>query len=153
MTENRENELIEKIINIELLNGLNELYVEDIPLWHIIRYRMRGYYFLRNGINDISSGSRSKFKLENIRYFFISFFQFIRLFFIKVNPKVCFFGFTRLESVNGFYIDKFIDPIISEIQIKESDFYILIINIENIPFQEIMSMELFILILSICFLY
>lgn len=122
MTENRENELIEKIINIELLNGLNELYVEDIPLWHIIRYRMRGYYFLRNGINDISSGSRSKFKLENIRYFFISFFQFIRLFFIKVNPKVCFFGFTRLESVNGFYIDKFIDPIISEIQIKESDF-------------------------------
>lgn len=45
MTENRENELIEKIINIELLNGLNELYVEDIPLWHIIRYRMRGYYF------------------------------------------------------------------------------------------------------------
>ena len=87
MTENRENELIEKIINIELLNGLNELYVEDIPLWHIIRYRMRGYYFLRNGINDISSGSRSKFKLEDIRYFFISFFQFIRLFFIKVNPK------------------------------------------------------------------
>lgn len=27
-----------------------------------------------------------------------------------------------MESVNGFYIDKFIDPIISEIQIKESDF-------------------------------
>lgn len=122
MVKYTEDEIIKKIIEIESTNGLNNLYVENIPLWHIIRYRMRGYYFLRNGINDISSGHKSKFTLKGARYFFISFFQFIKLFIIKARPKVCFFGFTRLESVNGFFIDKFIDPIISEANIKGSDF-------------------------------
>lgn len=122
MVKYSEDEIIEKIIEIESSNGLNNLYVEDIPLWHIIRYRMRGYYFLRNGINDISSGHKSKFTVKDVGYFFISFFQLIKLFIVKSRPKVCFFGFTRLESINGFFIDKFIDPIISEANIKETDF-------------------------------
>ena len=123
MEESRENKIIQEIMDIEQINGLNDIYIENnIPLWHILRYRLRGYFFQKNGITDISSGNRKKLSINNLKYFFISFFQYIKILFTKETVKVCFFGFSRLESINGTYIDKFIDPIIYESNLKDSDY-------------------------------
>lgn len=112
--------LIQKILKIESDNQLDNLYIEGIPLWHVVRYRLRGWFFQEHGVNDISKGNNTKLPVnEALKFFVISFIQFAKLLYNKKHAGVCFFGFTRLESINGTYIDKFVDPIIQETNIKD----------------------------------
>lgn len=112
--------LIQKILKIESENQLDNLCVGIIPLWHVVRYRLRGWFFQEHGVNDISQGNKAKLPVsEALKFLLMSFMQFAKLLCNKKHARICFFGFTRLESVNGTYIDKFIDPIIQETGIED----------------------------------
>ena len=51
-------QILSHILKIEEQEGVNDLYFENIPIWNILKYRLRGYYCTEMGINDITNHSK-----------------------------------------------------------------------------------------------
>lgn len=119
-----EENIIKQIIILESKYNLSDVYIGNVPLWHILRYTLRQYYIRENGFKNMLQGHNKKSLSvsRKIKYNFVSFLQIVRLLTVKNKKQICFFGFTRLELFNGMYIDKFLDPLIQESQLKSSDY-------------------------------
>lgn len=117
-------EAINTIVDLERKLGLYEFKIAGIPLWNVIRYKIRGKYLLHETGIDEKGTARPVIRLISlIKYFFLSFKQII--FFLIKNDRVdnLVMGFSRLEKVGEFYLDKFVDPIINQTHLKDSYVY------------------------------
>lgn len=117
-------DIIVRLLEIEKQEKVNDLYVESIPVWNILKYRLRGYHNVEMGINDITK-SEVKQKIGfsiRIKYICRSIWDVFHLLCRRGTNKICFVGFPRLENVNGILIDKFVDPVIDECGFKNDEY-------------------------------
>lgn len=117
-------QILSDILKVEQQTGVNELYIEGIPIWNILKYRLRGYHNVEVGIDDITNqtkGPKKKF-YERIKDCYNSFYDIYNLYKTKTNIPYCFVGFTRLEKIDSAFIDKFIDPVIAQCEFDNKDF-------------------------------
>lgn len=103
-----ESELLNSICKLEKDYNLNNEVILGIPIWRIVRYISRLYYInSKTGyvapVPTEKSVGRARLK------FFSEFIQNTK----KRNLSI-FFPFNRLVYIGGQYLDKFIDPVISE---------------------------------------
>lgn len=116
--------ILSDILKVEEKEHVNDLYIEEIPIWNILKYRLRGYHNVEMGINDITNHKRKRKKnllqkINNLRRSFLNLSSLINL---KHKISYCFVGFTRLEKINDVMIDKFIDPIIYECGFDDNEY-------------------------------
>lgn len=122
MINKSKQEILNQILNIESRFELHKLYVENMPIWNVLRYRMRGFFNIEQGLNDITKNGNRKFNINSFKYLLVSLFQFCTLFLTRKRIKYCFVGFTRLEYIDQIYIDKFVDPVIAECKIPKEKY-------------------------------
>ena len=117
-------QILSHILKIEEQEGVNDLYFENIPIWNILKYRLRGYYCTEMGINDITNHSKKNKNplAKRFKYICKSLSAITKLIISKNKIPYCFVGFTRLEEINGEKMDKFIDPIVSECRYTNKDY-------------------------------
>ena len=119
-----EEDIIARLLEIEIQEKVNDLYIENIPVWSILKYRLRGYHNVEMGIDDITKNAvKPKITFKNrIKYILKSVHEIVSISWKGGSKKICFIGFPRLENVNGVLIDKFVDPIIDECALKEDEY-------------------------------
>lgn len=121
-------ELLIDICNREESSRLYDIKIGGISIYNFVR---------RNIIEKVASvynlGSKyslpevpiNEYRLSVIK----SFFQILKLFVCKRRINVFIYAFSRIEKVNGQYLDKFTDPLIDLTNIKNS--YIIFENGRN----------------------
>lgn len=120
-------EHLESILEVCKLEEDLNIYEEKlgiIPIWSSVFLKMREKYTDIHG-NFPPLLSHSHFNLKNcILTSWKSFRQFLRLLFTNYEIENIFFGFPRLESIDGEYVDKFCDGIIKRPEISNSFLYL-----------------------------
>lgn len=106
-------QILQELDKLEQQAGLYEVEIEGIPIWRIVRFEIRLKVLNKmNGFKNKSVGIKLN-KIELLKYFILSFFNILKLFFYSKNVNNIVVAFPRLFEINNFYIDKFTDPVIS----------------------------------------
>lgn len=104
-------EAIRSIVDLEKQLDLYRYKVWGIPLWNVIRYKTRRQYLYKEtGIDERATAKSPKNIKGIIKYSCLSLKQFIHFTTKKHFIDNLIIGFSRLEKVGDFYIDKFVDP-------------------------------------------
>lgn len=118
-------ETIKKLIELEEQLGLYRYKIGKIPVWNIIRYKIRRQYLYREtGINEKETVKCTINIKGLIKYTWLSLKQFTQLIIKKREIDNLMMGFSRLEKVGDVYVDKFIDPIINQSNLQNNYIYI-----------------------------
>ncbi len=115
------NTLLLDMIEKEKRLNLYKAKVIGAPFWRIVRFKTR-VKLLKHRVGFSNDTRIRQLKVRSIiRNFFISFKQYLKLFF-KKKEKIenIIFALPRLHKVGEVYLDKFSDPVISQTKIKES---------------------------------
>lgn len=113
-----ESELLRRIHNIENDLHLDNQTLLGIPLWRIMRYKTRLDYINRR-VGYVANTGISKMVGERHIKVISGFWRYI----FKKGLNI-FFPFNRLVSINDSYIDKFIDPVIEESELRNDSYLI-----------------------------
>jgi len=112
-------QILQELNEAEIKNGLYTISINKVPLWRIVRFNVRIKYLNdKTGFKNKTS-DRGVGILELIKYFFLSFFQLVKIFFFKRTEKNLIVAFPRLFEVNDSFIDKFTDPVIYNTELKK----------------------------------
>ena len=114
-----ESKLLKKVCQIEEKGGLNSETILGLPLWRIVRYQTRLYYVNSQTGYVATAPTASRIGKSRIKLF-----SGLRQFKSRNNLSL-FLPFNRLVFTNGKYLDKFIDPVISQSSFCEQDFVII----------------------------
>lgn len=115
---------VSELIKNENLYKLDEIRVAGLPVWCVLKYDVRRDYFVKVVPQmSVSSSHRRINKLEFIRTLLKSFLMFVRLLFVPKKIDNVVFGFSRLDCIEGEYIDRFVDPIIDCTGLKDNYVY------------------------------
>lgn len=106
--------LLNSIVKMEEDLKLNNISIYDVPIWRIVRYHTRLHY-INKKTGYVAGEPAIKRSIPQPKLF-SGFWHYIG----KKNLSL-FFSFNRLVRNNGVYLDKFIDPIIEETTLNESD--------------------------------
>lgn len=116
---------IKELVEIEEQLGLYQYKIGSIPVWNIIRYKIRRQYLYREtGINEVETATCTISIKGLIKYTWFSLKQFIHLIIKKQKIDNVMMGFSRLEKVGDVYVDKFIDPVIEQSNLQNNYIYI-----------------------------
>ena len=117
-------EALSDLLELEDKLGLYNYTVKGVPIYQIFRYRLRGRYLERetNEYKRMKNHSKFNFSLL-LKTYLSSALQVLNLCCTKKRIDNVIFGFPRLENVNGIYLDKFVDPVILESNLKDSYIY------------------------------
>lgn len=114
-----EEKLLRKIHQTERSLGVYDDTILGVPLWRLVRHFSRVRYLdSQVGLSYGSTASKGQGKAK--LQFFSGFWKYVG----KKNLNV-FFPFNRLSNVRGEYLDKFVDPVISQTKIENGYFFIL----------------------------
>lgn len=117
-------DIVKRIVELEEELGLYQYKVYGVPLWDIIRGKYRNNYVIKClGMTQASYQKKHSIFIF-LKSFLLSFWQGLKLFLLSGPKETIFYGFPRLERINGYYIDKFVEPLITETNIKESYLYL-----------------------------
>ena len=118
-------EAIRSIVDLEKQLDLYRYKVWGIPLWNVIRYKTRRQYLYKEtGIDERATAKSPKNIKGIIKYSCLSLKQFIHFTTKKHFIDNLIIGFSRLEKVGDFYIDKFVDPVIAQTDLQDNYIYI-----------------------------
>ena len=113
-------EAIRSIVDLEKQLDLYRYKVWGIPLWNVIRYKTRRQYLYKEtGIDERATAKSPKNIKGIIKYSCLSLKQFIHFTTKKHFIDNLIIGFSRLEKVGDFYIDKFVDPVIAQTDLQD----------------------------------
>jgi len=117
-------ELVIELCNLEQVLQLELDKIRDVPIWRIVRRKYRGRYLSQRNISNPLNDNFSCFDFfQLLKVYFISLKQFLKLMFGSKKYENMILGFPRLEKIDGIYLDKFVDPLISGTRIKDSYVY------------------------------
>lgn len=104
-------EAIAELLQLEEKHKVYDYKFLGLPLYSLIRYRVRGdYVHERSGIRLAKIPSKDFQASLAIKGFFVSLISIWRAF---IKPKkVLFFGFSRLDKIDNYFVDRFVDPVI-----------------------------------------
>ena len=110
---------IKEVADLERTLGIDNLLIKKIPIWHIIRFRVRSK--LARKIGRPSKTKKTKFALSTILQNFVnSYKQFRWLKHQQTEIENIIFAFPRLYKIQDSYVDKFTDPLIELSDLKRS---------------------------------
>ena len=112
---------IKELANFDLERslGLDDLLIKGIPIWRIIRFRVRSKFARK--IGRPSNTKKTKLALSTILQNFVdSYRQFKRLKHQQTEIENIVFAFPRLYKIRDSYVDKFTDPLIELSDLKRS---------------------------------
>ena len=110
--------ILKDLVRKEYSLGLYEQTIFNVPIWRIVRYHTRLYYI--NKKTGYTTGNPIEFKFGKPKLkLFSGFWHSIG----KKNLSV-FFTFNRLAKVNEEFLDKFVDPVIDESDLSQSNYVI-----------------------------
>lgn len=114
-----EEKLLRQVYSKEKQLGLYNETLLGIPIWRILRHFTRLHYLnaevgLSIGSSTARGEGKAKLKL------FSGFWKYVG----KGDLNV-FFPFSRLSNIKGEYLDKFVDPIISQTEIERGNYVII----------------------------
>lgn len=117
----RLDEVISNLVEEENKRELDTIRISGVPIWNLLKYETRRRYLLMNGIcESVQSSNSPFFKIESIKGFWESFYKFHKQ---LIRPSVSdnfIMNFSRLDNINGEYIDRFIDPVLELTGLKNS---------------------------------
>jgi len=117
-------EAFSDLLELEDKLGLYEYTVKGVPIYYIFRYLLRERYMEKEAIGCKRVNNHSKFKFPLLlKTYLSSALQVLNLCCTKKRIDNVIFGFPRLEKINGVYLDKFVDPVILESNLKDSYIY------------------------------
>lgn len=114
-----ESTLLRKIKQREDSSEVSQETFLCIPLWRIIRFRSRLYYIFKYTNYEASTGETKFIGRKKIKLF-SGFWRVI----CKKHLNI-FYTFNRLVVNNGYYLDKFIDPVIECSGLKRENYVII----------------------------
>lgn len=110
---------IKELADLERSLGLDDLLIKGIPIWRIIRFRIRSKFARK--IGRPSKTKKTKLALSTILQNFVdSYRQFKRLKHQQTEIENIVFAFPRLYKIRDSYVDKFTDPLIELSDLKRS---------------------------------
>lgn len=110
---------MQQIYKTEQRLGLYNETILGVPIWRVLRHYTRLHFLdsqvgLAFGSNSSRGEGKSKLQLLS------GFWKYVG----KKSLSV-FFPFSRLSNIRGEYLDKFVDPVISQTEIEDENFLIL----------------------------
>lgn len=99
--------------------NLSEDLVLGIPIWRVLRFRVRTLYFKKTTDFNNKSNTKSVRSIVLLKQYCLSFSKIALLILKNKRYKNLIFAFPRLTELDGLYIDKFTDPVIKHSKIKE----------------------------------
>ena len=115
---------INELVSKENSANLDSFRISGIPVWNVLKYDIRRQYLNSIGIKVISEKTQ-KFNVQRSLFgIFQSIIHFHKLLFFPYKVDNLIMGFSRLDNIDGYYLDRFIDPIIDMTLLKESYIYI-----------------------------
>jgi hypothetical protein len=112
---------IEFLVERENKNGLDDIRITGVPVWNILKYDIRRRYFLEKGICDSVQSAKGKVVLkESLRGMWMSFVRLHKLLFFPTKFDNLIMGFSRLDNIDGEYLDRFVDPVVEITDLKDN---------------------------------
>ena len=117
-------DIVKRIIRLEEELGLYQYKIANVPIWDIVRGKYRNNYVIKGiGMTQASYQKRHSV-LTFLKSFVISLWQGLKIFVCSGHIDTVFYGFPRLEKIDEYYVDKFIEPIISSTNISDNYLYL-----------------------------
>lgn len=113
-----ESALLKEIEHKEYAARLDESTIVGVPIWRIVRYESRMCYISQKTQYETNTAQSSGVGKRRIKLF-SGFWRFI-----GAKDLTLFYTFNRLVYANGFYLDKFIDPVIEASSINSGEYAI-----------------------------
>lgn len=112
---------IKKLVKRENEVGLDDVRISGVPVWNILKYDIRRRYFLEKGICDSVQSAKGKvvFK-ESLKGMWMSFVRLHKLLLFPTKVDNLIMGFSRLDNIEGEFIDRFIDPVVEMTDLKNN---------------------------------
>lgn len=110
--------LLRDIASKEINAGCYDFRIDGVAILSLVRDTIRTQYIKSFGFPVLvqRTGVKSfKFVLSVIK----SIIHLLRLFIYGDKSQIVFYSFPRIEKIKGLYIEKFTDPIIEEINLKD----------------------------------
>ena len=117
-------DIVKKIIKLEEGLGLYQYKIANVPIWDIIRGKYRNNYVIKCIGMSQASYKKKHSVLTFLKSFVISLWQGLKIFVCSGHIDTVFYGFPRLEKIDEYYVDKFIEPIISSTNISDNYLYL-----------------------------
>ena len=96
--------------------GCYDYEIAGIKVYNLVRFDVRNFYLQAKGYNFIEKYKGADY-IEIVRTIIKSTFQLSKIWFGKRKFETLFYPFLRLDHVEGYYLDKFTDPLIDLCQI------------------------------------
>lgn len=109
-----ETKILNEIVSKEKNLDVYRFSICNIPMWRIVRYHTRLHYV--NSKTGYIAGAPTAKQSTPYPKLFSGFWRYL----VKKDLNL-FFSFNRLVCINGQYIDKFIDPVIVESGLHDSN--------------------------------
>lgn len=98
---------------------LSKETVLGIPIWRVLRFRVRTQYLKKTTDFNNKSNTKSVKPFFLLQQYVISFYKIAKLFIQNKSYKNVVFAFPRLAKLDGLHLDKFTDPVVKHSKIKE----------------------------------
>lgn len=116
-------EVIKRVCELEESNDIYTENISGIPIWLCVYRKYRDRYIdMESGVPPMSNHGKLNL-LRCVKTTFKSAYQFFSLILRKKETDNVIYGFPRLESIEGIYVDKFCDELIRQTQLADSYLY------------------------------
>lgn len=115
-------QLLKDIAQKEISHSLYDAKIKGLPIYSFVRFFVRNDILNQNGFPFLEPRQRIK-KSIVIKSALISFWHFLKLFLLRSHYSTVFYSFPRVDKIGNEYLDKFTDPIIDGVDLKD-DFII-----------------------------
>lgn len=112
---------VQRLLKLELENGLDDIKIDGIPIWRIVRFSTRIKYLKKKGIYANKTKKNKINIIQLLKDYWCSRKEIKKL--LKSNREIqnVIMAFPRLTKiVEEGYLDRFTDPVIQKTSIKKS---------------------------------
>lgn len=113
-----EQELIKEFCQKEIKCGCYDARINGIPLYAMVRRGFRAKVLEQVGISCGAIKSKMN-RGAALKSFFISVWHLVKILCWRRRYPIVFYSFARVDRINGLYMDKFTDPLITQGKLKD----------------------------------
>lgn len=113
-----EQQLLKEIAKKEISYGLYDAKIKGVSVYSFVRFFVRNDILKQNGLPVLEPRQKTK-KSNVVKSTLISTWHFLKLFLIRSHYSTVFYSFPRVDKIGNEYLDKFTDPIIDGVDLKD----------------------------------
>lgn len=122
--ENQIGKSLSELVVLENKYELDTIRISNLPIWNIIKYDIRRKFLLYKGICETLQSVNVKISFkQSMIGMWKSLYGFLKICIAPKKVDNIIMGFSRLDNINGMYIDRFTDPVIDLSKLKDNYIY------------------------------